>query len=67
MKVDYKYHLDQNQIIQAVVDSTDLPVAVRDHLAQCPQCLEDKQSFARELANLGQLAQQYAPLSLIHI
>ncbi len=61
MKVDSEYHLDENQIIQAVVDSADLPEAVRDHLTECPQCLENKESFARELANLGQLAEQYAP------
>ena len=67
MKVDYEYHLDENQIIQAVVDSTDLPATVRDHLADCPQCLENKESFARDLANLGQLAQQYAPRPLKRI
>jgi hypothetical protein len=61
VKVDYEYHLDENQIIQAVVDSTDLPGAVRDHLAECPQCLENKEGFARELENFGQLAQQYVP------
>ncbi|MBW2409246.1 MAG: hypothetical protein JRF72_05570 [Deltaproteobacteria bacterium] len=61
MKVNSEYHLDENQIIQAVVDATDLPEAVRGHLVECPQCLENKESFARQLANLGQLAEQYAP------
>lgn len=61
MKVDSERHLDEAQIIQAVVDAADLPVAVRDHLAECPHCLENKESFARELANLGQLAEHYAP------
>ena len=61
MKVDGERHLDETQIIQAVVDAVDLPAAVRDHLAECTHCLENKESFAQELANLGQLAEHYAP------
>ena len=61
MKLDSEQHLDENQITQAVVDAADLPAAVRDHLAGCNQCLENRESFARELANLGQLAAQHAP------
>ena len=61
MTVHSNRHLDEDQIIQAVVDAGDLPVAVRDHLSECPHCLESKESFARELADLGQLAQQYSP------
>ena len=61
MKVDSEHHLDETQIIQAVVDAADLPTAVLDHLADCAHCLENKESFARELANLGQLAEHHAP------
>jgi predicted anti-sigma-YlaC factor YlaD len=61
VKVNSGRHLDETQIIQAVVDAADLPVAVRDHLAECTHCLENKESFARELANLGQMAEHYAP------
>lgn len=61
MKVDSERHLDETQIIQAVVDAADLPAAVRDHLAECAHCLKNKQSLAQELANLGQLARHYAP------
>ena len=54
-------HLDEEQLIQAVVDAADLPATVRAHLAECTHCLENKESFAQELSNLGQLAEHYAP------
>ena len=54
-------HLDENQIIQAIVDESDLPVSVRAHLAACSQCRDLKQSFEQNLTNLGKLAAQLAP------
>ena len=45
MKVDSEHHLDEDQIIQAVVDAADLPVAVRDHLAKCPHCLKKRRAL----------------------
>ena len=61
MKVDSEKHLNETQIIQAVVDVADLPAAVRDHLAECSHCFGNKEKFAQELTNLGQLAEDYAP------
>ena len=61
MKVDSEHHLTETQIIQAVVDAADLPTTVWNHLAECSHCLKNKESFAKELANLGQLAEGYAP------
>ena len=61
MKTDSELHLDETQIIQAIVDVADLPAGVREHLAECSYCLENKQSFAQELTNLGQLAEHHAP------
>jgi len=55
------HHLDENQLIQAVVDASDLPITVQAHLAACRHCQNSKQSFERELTNLGQLARQFAP------
>lgn len=54
-------HLDENQIIQAVVDESDLPAAVQAHLSACSQCRDIKQRFEQELTNLGNLAAQLAP------
>jgi len=54
-------HLNENQIIQAVVDESDLPASVRAHLSACSQCRHLKQSFEQDLSNLGKLAAQFAP------
>jgi hypothetical protein len=54
-------HLDENQIIQAVVDESDLPASVQAHLGVCSQCRNLKQSFEQELTSLGKLAAQFAP------
>lgn len=54
-------HLDEDQLIRAVVDETDLPAAVRSHLAECDQCRTGKQSFEQELVSLGQVAERLAP------
>ena len=61
MNSNNKFHLDENQLIQAVVDAADLPAAVQAHLAACSQCRNSKQSFERELANLGRIARQSVP------
>jgi len=54
-------HLDENQIIQAVVDESDLPASTQAHLRACSQCRDLKQSFEQNLTNLGDLAAQLAP------
>ena len=61
MKANNMSHLDENQIIQAIVDESDLPVSVRAHLAACSQCSDLKQGFEQDLTNLGKLAAQFAP------
>jgi hypothetical protein len=54
-------HLDENQIIQAVVDESDLPTDVQAHLSACSLCRDLKEGFEQELTNLGELAAQLAP------
>jgi ferric-dicitrate binding protein FerR (iron transport regulator) len=61
MKKNNISHLHENQIIQAVVDESDLPASARAHLSACSQCRDLKQSFEKELTNLGKLAAQLAP------
>ena len=61
MNSDDKNHLNQNQLIQAIVDAADLPASVQTHLDKCGQCLESKQSFEQDLLNLGQMAERLAP------
>lgn len=61
MKSDSMQHLDEHQLIQAVVDAADLPQSVQAHLAECSHCLAGQHNFERALTKLGQKAEQYAP------
>ena len=61
MILDNQQHLDEQQLIQAVVDENDLPRSVQTHLVTCHQCRSGKESFEQELARLGQKAELYAP------
>lgn len=61
MKSGNMQHLDEEQLVQAVVDTTDLPESVQAHLAECGQCLAGKNSFELELIQLSQKAEQLAP------
>lgn len=61
MNLDNEHHLDEQQLIQAVVDENDLPGAMQAHLVTCHQCRTSKESFEQELASLGQMAERYAP------
>lgn len=61
MNSDNKHHLDEDQLVQAVVDAADLPASVQAHLSECNRCLEGKQSFKQDLLKLGQMAERLAP------
>ena len=54
-------HLDEEQLVQAVVDATDLPHSVQAHLAKCGQCLAGKNSFELEMTKLSQQVERFAP------
>ena len=56
-----KHHLNEEQLIQALVDPADLPESVQAHLAACSQCLADRNSFEHELVNFAQQAEQNVP------
>ena len=61
MKLDNMQHLDDEQLIQAVVDAADLPDSLQTHLTECSQCLAGKNSFELEMTKLSQKAAQFAP------
>ena len=61
MKPHSTRHLDEDQLIQAVVDANDLPPSAQAHLAECSQCLAERNSFELQMTTLGQKAEQYAP------
>ena len=54
-------HLHDDQIIRSLVDKTDLPAAVREHLASCPQCRAARENLKRTAVRLGDLARMNAP------
>jgi predicted anti-sigma-YlaC factor YlaD len=56
-----KPHLEEDDILQAVIDDNDLSVLQQQHLVACPQCRTRKEQLENELARLGQLADRYAP------
>ena len=61
MNLAKEQHLDEQQLIQAVVDENDLPRSMQAHLVSCHQCRSSKVSFEQELVRLGQLAERYSP------
>lgn len=54
-------HLRENDILQAVIDDTDLSTLQQQHLQECFQCRSQKERLENELTRLGQLAEHYAP------
>jgi hypothetical protein len=59
---DKYHHLNEDQIIRAVVDEGELSLSDRQHLDNCQQCRAQKAYLDQNLALLGQAARQFAPL-----
>jgi len=60
-------HLGEDDMLQAVIDDTDLSVLQQHHLAECSQCRTHRERLKNELAHLGQMAERYAPEPLQRI
>lgn len=54
-------HLEENDILQAVIDAADLPIEQQQHLVDCSRCRSQKERLEHELAQLGHLAERNAP------
>jgi hypothetical protein len=61
MNPDTSVHLNEDQIIRAVVDGDNLPRALRTHLSECPQCTANKEKIESDLARLGRMAERFSP------
>ncbi len=57
-------HLDQEQIIGAVVDESGLDEAARSHLLECSVCRAERESLERALGQFGRIARERTPLPL---
>ena len=55
-------HLDEEQILHAVVDEAELSPTQRKHLIICSQCRVNKERFEQDLERLGDLAKHFTPL-----
>ena len=62
MSREKRIHLDDEDVFVAVVDESDLPAGLQEHLSTCPECRKRKEAFAENLARLGQVAERLAPL-----
>ena len=60
-------HLGEDDMLQAVIDDTDLSALQQQHLAECSQCRSNRERLENELAHLGQMAERYAPEPLRRI
>ena len=61
MSTNEDLHLDEDQLLWAVVEEAELPLPLQEHLSACPQCRAKKERFERDLARLGQMAERFAP------
>lgn len=55
------YHLNQDDLVTAVVDEEDLAEEVRGHLAACSACRKRKEILEGTLTSLGHTARAYVP------
>ena len=61
MSLKNNNHLNDDELIWAVVDEAELPSALREHLFSCPKCRARKSLFEQNLVRLGQKAESLAP------
>lgn len=54
-------HLNDDQLVLAVVDLAELPPPLREHLSTCPHCQANQERIEQDLAQLGQMAEHFAP------
>lgn len=57
-------HLTEKEIIQAVIDETDLTESKREHLYECHTCRNEKEGLGNQLSRLGNTAERLSPLPL---
>ena len=55
-------HLTEKEIIQAVIDETDLTESTREHLYKCHICRNEKEGLGNQLSRLGNTAERLSPL-----
>ena len=54
-------HLDEDQLLMAVVDESDLSMQLRTHLSTCPLCRNNREQFGKSLEKLGRMPEKFTP------
>lgn len=55
-------HLNEEQIVKAIVDKGKLMPSEKEHLSACPECISAVESFEKDLKLLGKRAEGFVPL-----
>jgi hypothetical protein len=61
MTHDDNRHLDERDLIRAVVEEADLSEPLREHLSTCKRCRAGKERIETQLFRLGNAAEHLAP------
>ncbi len=61
MKTDNRIHLNDEEILSAVIDESDLDPGKRAHLSACRACQERKDAVEAPFVRMGGLASRYTP------
>ncbi len=61
MTADKNFHVNDDQMLRAVVDESDLSSALQEHLLSCPHCRGKKSDMEKALFTLGQMAERFSP------
>ena len=62
MTQEKSLHLTEKEIIQAVIDETDLTESMREHLYKCHICRNEKEGLGNQLSLLGNTAKSLSPV-----
>jgi hypothetical protein len=62
-KVKKISHLDDNQIIEAVINEEGLDGMLRRHLSECSACRAQKEGLQTSLAQFGEISRGHTPLN----
>ena len=61
MTQEKSLHLTEKEIIQTVIDETDLSESIREHLYKCHICRSEKEGLGNQLTRLGNTAERLSP------
>ena len=54
-------HLTEEDILRTIVDESDLPNQLREHLSRCPLCRAEKRRIELPLSRLSEMVEHHTP------